>query len=257
MRGPRPASRRGHREHEGRARAGPRLGPEAAAVRLGEAARDREPEPGAARRAGSTLERLEDPLEVLPASPGPRSLTRRRPRRRAHRTTLDGVGRRGEAKRVLEHVNQHALELRGVHEHRRHRLVERDGDAGRVRAERVERTSRRARRSARARAAAAPRRPRAARGRAGSRPSARGAATSIRSSRAAPRDRRRRAPRRRLEPLGGGPDRGQRRAQVVADGAQHRGLDGVAAPERVGVGGGVARLRASAASSLTTTAVTR
>ena len=38
-----------------------------------------------------------------------------------------------------------------------------------------------------------------------------------------------------LEPVGRGSDRGQRRAQVVADRAQDRGLDRIAAPKRFGV----------------------
>ena len=49
------------------------LGPQPAAVRLGEAARDREPEPGAAvcARCRAALERLEDPLELGGGEPGP------------------------------------------------------------------------------------------------------------------------------------------------------------------------------------------
>ena len=47
------------------------LGPDARAVRLGEAARDREPEPGAARRAVAALERLEHAPRGPRARPGP------------------------------------------------------------------------------------------------------------------------------------------------------------------------------------------
>ena len=76
------------RERERGALARPRLGPDAAAVRLGEAACDREPEPGARGPSSPrAVERLEDPLELAPRrSPAPWSTTR----------TIDLLPRRGD-----------------------------------------------------------------------------------------------------------------------------------------------------------------
>ncbi len=83
---------RGQREHERRTLPRSRLGPDAAVVRLGESARDREAEPRplpAAVRA--PLERLEDPLEIARSdTPSPRSTTR-----------IENLGRSGR------HVHAH------------------------------------------------------------------------------------------------------------------------------------------------------
>ena len=148
---------------------------------------------------------------------------------RAHRTR---PARRPVADRVLEQVGERALELRGVG-------LRASGSPGstaiRDRAAGARRGRPRRRgpppRARPSRAAAGRRRPPAATGRAACRP-----------GREAPRllgDRRARAPGARSRLVDGGVerlarrhDRRQRRAQVVRDGAQHRGLDLVAAPQR-------------------------
>src|SRR4029453_16490718 len=103
-------------EHEDRA-AGrrDRLDPQPAAVRFGEAAGDREAEPGPGRAPSAPLEGLEDPLAIRleharPVTPHPDRDARRVPCRR----DLDGIGRRRELKRVLEHVDEHTLDLRRI-----------------------------------------------------------------------------------------------------------------------------------------------
>ena len=90
-----------------------RLEPEAAAVHLEEAARDREPEPRAARavRVRAARERLEDRLALVRRRcPGRRRRRERRPRRFLGATS--SVDRRRDLERVLEQVHERALELR-------------------------------------------------------------------------------------------------------------------------------------------------
>ena len=106
----------GHRqlEHERRALAGQRLGPHPAAVGLEEAARDRQPEPGAGgRRSPATVERLEDPLQLLARDAGAAVADPQQDLRwRAARARTATGSSAGEAGGVLEHVGERALELR-------------------------------------------------------------------------------------------------------------------------------------------------
>ena len=119
--------------------------------------------------AGTRVERLEDPLELPGADPGPWSTTRRSPPPRRRDSHMDRVVRRGELERVLEQVDEHPLDLRGVDTHERRLVTGHDLDPsapGRPRRA----PPRPARRPSTARAPARRRRPGAGRGRAGSRP---------------------------------------------------------------------------------------
>ena len=152
-----------------------RLGPDAAAVRLREAAGDRETEPGAPRAlATDAVERLEDPLELLLGQAG--AVCRRRGRATSRRVavtrTLHGRSGRRELERVLDQVDEHALDLDRVDPDDRDLVRERHLDPLRLR--RPGRApARRAGRRPRAPASEAPLRPGAARDRAGWRRAAR------------------------------------------------------------------------------------
>ena len=86
------------------------------------------------------LERLEDSLQALRvearAAVGDRH---EHVVARAAHDELDRIGGRREPERVLEHVYEHALQLRRVDAHERRFAVERDLDACRVGAECLER----------------------------------------------------------------------------------------------------------------------
>ena len=105
---------RGSCDHEGRALAGQRLGPDPAAVGLDEAARDRQAEPGAACRGRSAraVEGLEDALELVARDPGPAVADAQEQRPADARARGPSTGSlAGVAHGVLEHVGERALEL--------------------------------------------------------------------------------------------------------------------------------------------------
>ena len=103
-------------DHEARALAGQRLGPDPAAVGLQEAARDREPEARARRRPRSLMRwngskiRSSSSCEI----PGPWSEIRKDHRLSAARARIGDRLVAREPRRVLEHVRERALELGGV-----------------------------------------------------------------------------------------------------------------------------------------------
>ena len=103
---------RGQRERDAGAAAGAVLGPDPAAVRLDEAARDREPEARAARRASGVAapEALEHAAQRLGESPSPS------PRRHAHRVVavLDEHGDRAVGRRVPERVREQVCSTRST-----------------------------------------------------------------------------------------------------------------------------------------------
>src|SRR5439155_8703696 len=103
------------------------LGPDAAAVRLREAARDRQAEPSPAGTAGrGPMERLEDDVSVCRRDPRPTV-----DHMDAHLAVAafdrdaDGSGRRRVLERVLDQANEDALDLRGVDTNRWHALLQR------------------------------------------------------------------------------------------------------------------------------------
>ena len=114
--GGRSISRDGQLDHEARALAGQRLGPDAAAVGLQEAARDRKPEARArcrpVRASGRTARRCARALRSERPARGrsTRRIATRPARAAAHH---DRIGP-GEMARVLEHVRERTLELCGV-----------------------------------------------------------------------------------------------------------------------------------------------
>src|SRR5581483_7164834 len=103
------------------------LRPESAPVRLCEAARDREAEPGAA--AGAAPERPEHRRAVRGGDPGAAIEDVDSQLGRAVLGPYDdrGPGRR-EPQRVLDQVREHALDLGGVDANRRRPRIELDDD---------------------------------------------------------------------------------------------------------------------------------
>jgi hypothetical protein len=207
--------------------------PEAAAVRLGEAARDREPEPRAVP-GSPAAERLKQrlPLLVGEAGAGVDDVDAE-----LGRTAFDSEEHvragRGVAERVLEQVGEHPLDLGGVHLHRRRLGAEVEPDAGGLRAETGESLS--------DELVHVPQLPMGL-GRAGLEPreveqllddaieARRLAADRLRE--AEPIVGFEREPRA-GQRVGRGENRGQRRAQVVGHRAQKRRLEGVAAAQRL------------------------
>ena len=205
-----------------------------AAVRLREAARDREPEAVPTpplRRAEGWKTRSSSAAR----DPGPSSATRITTSPPALAGDADVTARRRETRSALSsRLTSTRRDMRGVDLDRRqlwpgHRrttprlvaeLVERQPDELVDRPELAPRLGR---------AGLEPREVEQV-----ARPSGRGAPSRCRSSRPAPPGRSSSSASAGFaRPLGGGPDRGQRRAEVVRDGAQHRRLDRVAPPQRL------------------------
>ena len=157
-----------------------------AAVRLDEAPRDRQPEAGTGPRITvAPVERLEDPLELGPGSPGPWSTTRTIASFRVAvmRTCTTAAGRR-ELDRVLDQVGDRPLDLAAVDVDDRRLAADLDPIR---RAEGVDGLADEVVEVPRLEFRRRLRRPPAGRGRVGRRPAGRGGRTPARSSRAARR----------------------------------------------------------------------